>query len=222
MSRRDCIRLPSNTRRRGGFPESSTTLAAVTAVLFLAALSACSPEEVVRETERAEDTVSAGPDSNGGDKGTDTSTPDAPESGLMDSSERVELSVEGVPETVAPDERHPFEIRVAMQPGWHVMANPASLEYLIPTELTLPDTPAAIVEEITYPEGESFAVEALEEPVDVYKDTVAITATLRIHEDASPGNHRIAGTLRVQACDDTVCLAPATLPVEVAFRVEAP
>ncbi len=138
----------------------------------------------------------------------------------MDSSQHVRFFLENQPETLSPGDSHRLVLRLEMDPDWHVMANPASMEFLIPTQLRFPDTPAAIIEGPEYPEGDDFSVDALDKSVKVYKETVEIPFTLRISEDASPGRHRVAGTLQVQACDDSVCLAPSTLPVEFAFRVD--
>ncbi len=139
-----------------------------------------------------------------------------------DSSDYVTWSIEDQPETFSPGETRALRLRLQLEPGWHVMANPASMEFLIPTELNFPDSRAATVTDTEYPEGESLEVAALDTSVRVYKDTVDIPFTLAIDEEAESGRHRITGTLRIQACDDSVCLAPATLPVELAFSVERP
>src|SRR5438128_1777498 len=36
---------------------------------------------------------------------------------------------------------------------WHVNANPANVEGLIPTTLTLPSLPTVVIDRIVYPEG---------------------------------------------------------------------
>ncbi|HLE22198.1 MAG TPA: protein-disulfide reductase DsbD domain-containing protein, partial [Vicinamibacteria bacterium] len=95
----------------------------------------------------------------------------------------------------------PFELRVTIREGWHVNAHPASLRYLIPTEVR------GDVRKLTYPEGEDFKFAFSEESLSVYSDTVSIRGEI----DPQESELRLV----YQACDDRRCLAPVdkTIPV---------
>ena len=95
----------------------------------------------------------------------------------------------------------PFEVRLTLRPGWHVNANPASLDFLIPTEVQ------GDVRNVTYPRGEAFKSQFTEEVLNVYSGKVDIRG------EAREGRGSIL--LRYQACDDRRCLPPVTKTVKI-------
>ena len=96
-------------------------------------------------------------------------------------------------------------VTLTIDPGYHLNANPASADYLMPTVVTVPIAPDA---KITYPAGQVFKPKFSPEGISVYEGSVAIRAELPRGRLAS------AGTLlriKVQACTAQICLPPATL-----------
>ena len=95
-----------------------------------------------------------------------------------------------------------FQLRVTIRAGWHVNANPASLPYLIPTEVQ------GDVRNVRYPEGEEFEFAFSDESLSVLSGTISIGGEIDRNES----------TLRLvyQACDDRRCLAPVDKTIEVA------
>jgi len=93
---------------------------------------------------------------------------------------------------------------VSVAARWHVNANPASFDYLIPTQLEFTGTNPLT---IRYPAGKRFSAAFAREAISVYSGTVAIDADFA--DQQRPAQLR----LRVQACSDEICLPPATLPV---------
>ncbi|NQU09184.1 sulfite exporter TauE/SafE family protein, partial [bacterium] len=102
---------------------------------------------------------------------------------------------------------------------WHVNAQPVSLPGLIPTELTWAGTPPVTIGPVTYPPGDPVPVVWADQPVRLYSGRVVLFASGSVPADAAPGPVTLTGRLRFQACDDNVCYAPQTLPVEVTTRV---
>lgn len=99
-------------------------------------------------------------------------------------------------------------VTLLVDEGFHVNANPASLDYLIPTSVAFEGiTPARV----RYPEAVSFAPSFSELAIDVYEGRQELVA---VFEDGTlrPGE-RVTATVTVQACDDKVCLAPSRIPV---------
>jgi hypothetical protein len=94
---------------------------------------------------------------------------------------------------------------VAIDPGWHINPSPASLEYLIPTTLTVASEPPL---RIVYPAPVLFASKFLDRPIKVYEGTVRILA-----EFSKGRGHDLRGMLTVQACSTTICLPPMGLPL---------
>jgi hypothetical protein len=101
-------------------------------------------------------------------------------------------------------------ITLTVDPGYHVNANPASLDYLIPTTVRLAGAPNA---KITYPPGQIFKPKFLPEGLSVYQGSVPITIELP-RGSLAPARHAPL-SVEVQACTDQLCLPPATISVHV-------
>jgi thioredoxin:protein disulfide reductase len=98
---------------------------------------------------------------------------------------------------------------VTVEPGWHVNAHDPDRPYLVPTVLTIEPPAGVRVAQIRYPE-----------PV-IRRLAFAGAAPLRLYEARFAIDVRLDGVqpetmpafLRYQACNDTTCLPPASLPV---------
>jgi uncharacterized protein YyaL (SSP411 family) len=123
------------------------------------------------------------------------------------------------PAAVAPGGEFEVGITLTIQGKYHIYANPAGSENVIPTVVTLSPGSKAELVEVRYPSGES-RVLAASGPgkVAVYEDKAALTARIRLADNARPGLAEILLRVRYQACDDRACLAPSTL--EVPLKVE--
>ena len=84
---------------------------------------------------------------------------------------------------------------------WHVNANPASLEFLIPTTI------AGEVRSIAYPAGELLAFAFAGEELSVYSGSVTVSGEVKEGEASV--------FLTYQACDDRRCLPPVTESVSL-------
>ncbi len=93
-------------------------------------------------------------------------------------------------------------VELDIRPGWHVNANPASLDFLVPT------TVAGPVRAVEYPRGETLGFAFAKEKLSVYRGTV----TARGEVEAGAEVVR----LTYQACDDERCLPPVTEDLPVA------
>ncbi len=97
-------------------------------------------------------------------------------------------------------------IVVVIEPGFHINANPASMDNLIPTTLNM-ETPAPL--HVTYPKAVRFKPKFSDDVLDVYEGTVTIIAQFAPGELAR--RERLVGTVTAQACTDEICLPPADL-----------
>lgn len=98
-----------------------------------------------------------------------------------------------------------LELTLRIEAGWHVNANPASFDYLVPTRLLIE---GAVPSRIAYPPGKSFRARFAPEAIQVYEGEVTILA-----EFAPGAASRLRARLSVQACNEEVCLAPSLVPV---------
>ena len=125
---------------------------------------------------------------------------------LLDSAAHVKATARG--ESDADHDR--IVVTLSIAPGSHVNANPASLDYLIPTTVSLPDVEQA---EVTYPPGMTFKPKFMAEGISVYEGSVAIDVELAKGSLASVGHPPMQ--IEVQACTQEICLPPATIPLNV-------
>ena len=138
---------------------------------------------------------------------------------LTDSADLVQTEPFVSVDRLVPGETFQVAARLKVDDGWHINANPASFDFLIPTTLEVnSDLPVEVLG-IDYPPSTQFKSAFVEQSISVYAGDVVVRATLRLDGKApSASQGRLELKLRYQACDESHCLAPAEviLPLEVA------
>jgi hypothetical protein len=128
-------------------------------------------------------------------------------------------------EIVAPGERVSVVLDLTPTGGAHVYA-PGQEGYL-PVAISLDDDPAYNAHPPDYPPAERFYFAPLDEHVRVYSKpfrlvqelTIALSRGMRARAAEAGATLTIKGTLRYQACDDTVCFLPVKQPLEWTVRL---
>jgi uncharacterized protein YyaL (SSP411 family) len=99
-----------------------------------------------------------------------------------------------------------FVTSLHLRAGWHVNAAPATLEFVIPTEIRARTGDRTLDLDIDYPQGEILPADR-DASIRVYHDGVRIPARLN-----SPAPDDLEVMVRIQACNDRgTCLAPAEI-----------
>jgi len=111
-------------------------------------------------------------------------------------------------------------VRLTIQSGYHVNANPPTYSYLIPTALEITPAAGISVGPILYPPPMNAKFSFAEKPLAVYEGETAIQATLKADKSSKPGEHSLAAKLRIQACDDQVCYPPGTRDLTIPVIVK--
>lgn len=110
-------------------------------------------------------------------------------------------------------------VRLKIDHGYHVNANPPTFPYLIPTELQISPAAGVTVDSVTYPQALTLKFSFADQPLAVYEGEADVKVKLNAANTAQAGTHNLSAKLRVQACDDQVCYAPGsidlTLPVSI-------
>jgi hypothetical protein len=110
-------------------------------------------------------------------------------------------------------------IRLNIQSGYHVNANPPSFPYLKATELQIPATDGVSVGFIAYPDPLKKRFEFNDEELAVYEGATILKVNLKADKGTKIGRRELPAKLQVQACDDKVCYAPGvinfSIPVDV-------
>jgi DsbC/DsbD-like thiol-disulfide interchange protein len=120
--------------------------------------------------------------------------------------------------TAAPGSTVSLFVDVTPKPGIHVYA-PGAKDYR-PITLKLAPVPGVTVRTATFPKSTILFFELLNERVPVYQKPFRITDEIVIGRAVHEKMLTLAGTVEYQACDDTTCYPPATVPVSWTLTVQ--
>jgi uncharacterized protein YyaL (SSP411 family) len=126
--------------------------------------------------------------------------------GVLDSAAHVKATAKGA----SLGDHDEILVALTIDPDYHLNANPASSDYLIPTAITIPSVSDA---KVSYPAGRVFKPKFSPEGVAVYEGSVEIRAELPKGGLVSAVREPLQ--IQVQACTTQICLPPATLNVSV-------
>ena len=112
-------------------------------------------------------------------------------------------------------------VRVTIQNGYHINANPPTFSYLKATSLEIPATEGVSVAFVTYPKAleKQFAFSP-DKALAVFEGETELKATLKADKAAKTGERSVPAHLRIQACDDQVCYPPGTLELVIPVNIK--
>jgi hypothetical protein len=100
-------------------------------------------------------------------------------------------------------------LSVRLPQNVHVQSDKPRDPSLIPTALTLIPPAGFSVDKIIYPKAIDLSQSGRAEPLAVFGGEFTIEARLAAPEGIPAGEHLVQATLRYQACNESVCFAPA-------------
>jgi uncharacterized protein YyaL (SSP411 family) len=100
-------------------------------------------------------------------------------------------------------------VKVTLADGWHVNSDAPLQDYLIPTELT--NNAGRTLENIDFPKAQVRTLGFQRAELSLFENEFELQAKWPGHKEA---NSTIVN-LRVQACNDEICLAPETLAMTI-------
>ena len=106
--------------------------------------------------------------------------------------------------------------------GWHINANPAMPDFLVPTTVTLKSKHGVQLVNVRYPAGKPLHVEEHDVPLLVYDGRVVISAGVRIPVAAAGKTDELELEVRYQACNDQMCQRPARITLTGQVPVAQP
>ena len=116
-------------------------------------------------------------------------------------------------------ERASVKLGLTIAPRWHVNANPPALDYMIPTEVKLSGGPGLTIGHPVYPPAKHVKLSFEETALAVYDGETEISVPIEVAGNAPGGARSLAGQVKFQACNDQVCLAPASVPFTIALTI---
>jgi len=112
-------------------------------------------------------------------------------------------------------------LSVTVREGYHVQANPAAAPYLIPLSVELGPADSIRAGPPVYPPGRPYRLRGASSDLSVYGESFDVRIPVVAEDGAAPGEFRLSGALRYQACSERVCLRPASAAVELTVKVVA-
>ncbi|HXV13632.1 MAG TPA: cytochrome c biogenesis protein CcdA [Candidatus Krumholzibacteria bacterium] len=113
-------------------------------------------------------------------------------------------------------------LEIKITAPWHVNANPASEEFLVPTEVAFELPPGVTLRGIVYPPGAEMKLAFAEAPLRLYDGTVYVGAVIDVASDVPIDTSIVTATITYQACDNEKCLLPQTLEVPILLAISSP
>ncbi len=123
-------------------------------------------------------------------------------------------------EAVSPGRETQILVRLDILPGWHINAHAPSQAFLIPTRLEL-DQPRGFAVEERWPAPQTRRLRIANTPLELYEGQIEVVLRVRVGVDVAPGVYLVRGKLQYQACNDEVCIPPATVELEFPVEVTA-
>lgn len=111
-------------------------------------------------------------------------------------------------------------VRINIQDGYHINANPPTFSYLKATVLEIAPTDGVSAGPVTYPKAIEKKFAFAPKPLAVYEGEAELRSVLKADKSATPGQRSLSARLRIQACDDQVCYPPGTLELSIPVNIK--
>jgi thiol:disulfide interchange protein DsbD len=103
---------------------------------------------------------------------------------------------------------------VSVPEGLHTQSNKPRDPTLIPTELAIDPPPGVTIDEVVWPPSTDLKQAGQEQPLAVFEREFAIGVRLSLSPSVPATDLLIPAHLRYQACDASLCYAPATVDTQ--------
>ncbi len=140
-------------------------------------------------------------------------------------TKQLSVSLSASTDNIATGQHVALVLDVDLKPKMHVYA--PGVEHYIPIDWQITESDAAKAEAVIWPKSQKLYLQAIDETVPVYKDTLRIVRDIVFAPDAKlktlvneKGEITIHGVLKYQACDDKMCYIPASVPLDWTFHYQ--
>ncbi len=130
------------------------------------------------------------------------------------------VKVAAQPVQIAAGESGEATVRITIQTGYHVNANPPTFSYLKATTLVVPPAEGVSLGTVTYPKALQKKFPFAEKELAIYEGDADVKALLKIEKTAPKGERSVPAEMRIQACDDQVCYAPGTIAFAIPVNIK--
>ena len=124
----------------------------------------------------------------------------------------LKIATSATPESAKPGGKVALAVDVTPKPGMHVYA-PGQDGYIAITVKIVPQAAFSTTGKARYPDAEKIVIPALNESQLVYDKPFRITQDIALTQRVRSTPLTIKGSVSYQACNDTICFLPKTVPV---------
>ena len=144
----------------------------------------------------------------------------AAQSQPRNSSKTVTVSAVAAPAPMKAGTSGVLAVTLLVKPGFHIYSNAPGSPDFIPTEVKGDKTNGVTWGKVQYPASKSVTMAAISpHPVMVYETKAVVRLPYTLAKTAKPGKMVLKASVSCQACSDTVCYPPQTLPASVEVTV---
>jgi hypothetical protein len=112
------------------------------------------------------------------------------------------------------------KLAVSLREGYHVNSDTPHEAYLIPLKLTWTAAPLEVAS-IIYPKAHDEKYQfSPDQPLSVFTGNFEIVTKFKVPGDTTTGLTMVAGKLRYQACNNTMCFPPKTVDVKLPVEIQ--
>jgi DsbC/DsbD-like thiol-disulfide interchange protein len=111
-------------------------------------------------------------------------------------------------------------VRLTIQNGYHVNANPPTYPYLKATVVELSPSDGVSVGYVVYPTAVNRKFAFAEQALAVYEGETDLKVLLKADKTAKKGDRSIPARVRIQACDEQVCYPPGAIELGIPINVK--
>ncbi len=124
---------------------------------------------------------------------------------------------------IAPGSTFTAAVVLQIQPGWHINAHDGLPEGFIPlTVAPVSGSPLSVTGNVRYEEGIPKTLAGETKPFPVYQKSATLFLDLVLDPRTPPGRLPAKIQIHYQACNDQICLAPASLTLDLNLIVGQP
>lgn len=136
--------------------------------------------------------------------------------GLTQSASKVDVTAQYITQTGNQDAAKAL-VQLAITEGWHVNAHPASLDFLVPTQIEVRAGGKALPVRIDWPSGHDSGIQLGGTPIEVYSNNTTIPVQFgpaAARTIAATG--QLSLSVLVQACSNSgLCLPPSKIKLQL-------
>ena len=141
---------------------------------------------------------------------------------LFNMPSHVSASIVTQPQTVKPGAAGEITVTLTISPGFHIQSHTPFDNNLVPTELTVANSPDIHFGKVVYPKPISIPASKIITPVgklSVYEGTVKLHISFHVLKAAPGGHYPVTIHLQTQACNSVSCFIPQEQKLSVTIHV---